>query len=788
VNYKKNTSSLKNKTAINRPCSVCQKIGHIKTDCPVAEARAIRATHVPVHFSRKPRQSAHVVTLSQKKSINSPLNFPIFSEITPEQPKRVVIDFASLVKKANRNEAEPNQDIDSESSDIVSKKSFLKRIAASYIEFCARLELRFFVWTAFALVVLLLVPYPAFSYYQKLRHDSNYLVSESVNAFLSLQSSTAAALATNLPQAQLDLNVALNSFGNVEAMIEKEHRALIYIASILPVVGEKVVSRQHILAAGHMVALGNTYLVKGIGEAAASSSKADFLERMNILKIHIRGAVPQYQNALMELAQVKSQTLPVEYQNSFADFKVLFAGLIGDLQKMTSVITGLETVLGSDSPRRYLLVFQNHHELRPTGGFIGSMAILDVQRGKIMNLEVPPGGSYDLQGQLDTFVKPPLPLQIANPRWEFQDANWFPDFPASAQKIAWFYKHSRDSTVDGVIAVNASVLERILKVIGPLQNDHYQLQLTAADALEKLQTEVETGEDKALNRPKAIIGDVFHQLINNAGVINSGQIISLVSELGTALTQKEIQIYTVDSAAQKKFSELGWTGEITATLPTQDYLMVVNTNLGGAKSDARITDEIEHQAVVQPDRSIVDTVIIRRKHSGNPSDALYGRPNNSYVRVYVPEGAEIINASGFVYPEEESFKVPEKWYTDDEDLKTHETERGFHVGSGTRITNEFNKTVFGNWITTKAGEDTEVWFTYKLPFFVTAPPSRYSLLVQKQSGTNSNFSTQIIYPDGWSPIWRNRDDAEIGTNGLRWADTLTTDELFGVVMSQNSIY
>lgn len=791
-----------------RRCSVCKQLGHRKIECPHIEARADRKLgHIPVQISSQPITSPHVVSISKDPRPIS--DIPVFTEISAPVMSHTVVQWEDLIKPAIESDrGEYEQDIvQPPSKPQISWKITIRRqyqkIEDSLREWRSRLSPRQFGLATSLLVLLILTPFPAVSYYQKLRTDTNVLVENSVNAFLSLQSSTAAVLNTNLPQAQYDLNAALASFSQAEAILEREHRALVYVASLLPVVGDKVSSRSHILTAGHEVAIGNAYLVKGISEVSASST-ADTVERLNIFKIHLRGAIPKYETALLELASVKPESLPVEYQNSFSDFRLLFTALVGDLKNMNSVLSGIETMLGSDQPKRYLVLFQNHHELRATGGFIGSVAIVDVQRGKITNLEVPPGGSYDFQGQLDTFVKPPLPLQIANARWELQDSNWYPDFPASAQKAAWFYEHSRHETIDGVIAVNATVLERLLRALGPIKNDQYNLVLTAESGLESLQTIVETGPDKANNQPKAVIGAIVNQLFASNIALEPSQVVPLITQLAESLTQKEIQIYATDEQVQEKFSTLGWTGEIAQTTLNQDYLMVVNTNLGGAKTDARITDEIEHQTVVQTDGSILDTVIIRRKHNGDPNSALYGRPNSSYLRVYVPKGAELVKAGGFIYPEEERFKVPEKWYKIDSDLTNREIERGFHVESGTRLTEEFGKTVFGNWITTKAGEETEVWLTYKLPFRLAAenkstnsateavakimgrsvPASRYTLLVQKQSGTNTTFSTQIIYPDNYTPIWRNREDYELGTNGARWENTLKNDELFGVVVKE----
>lgn len=68
----------------------------------------------------------------------------------------------------------------------------------------------------------------------------------------------------------------------------------------------------------------------------------------------------------------------------------------------------------------------------------------------------------------------------------------------------------------------------------------------------------------------------------------------------------------------------------------------------------------------------------------------------------------------------------------------------------------------------------------------STPASRYTLLIQKQSGTTTNFSTQVIYPEKYNPLWWNRSDVEIGTNGLRWSGILKNDELFGLVVKQTN--
>ncbi len=663
---------------------------------------------------------------------------------------------------------------------------------------------------AYAVLSLLLViglPFPAVSYYEQISADSARVVDESTNAFLSLQSSTIAALQSNLGQAKSDLNNALQSFAAAEGIVERDHKLLAYVAGMLPVVGKQVSSRQHLLRAGQHLALGNTYLVKGI-DTVSTDATAQFTDRLTILGTHLRSAVVQYEAALIDLAAIDVRALPSEYQASFEEFKLLYAVFIDDMKDLKDLTDTIATMFGSHEFKRYLVLFQNHHELRPTGGFMGSFAVVDVQKGKILNIDVPAGGTYDIKGQVDVYLKPPLPLQLSNKRWEFQDANWFPDFAASAEKSAWFYERGRKTTVDGVIAVNATVLERLLRVMGPVENEKYHLVLDAETALTSIQEEVEFGEEKKQNRPKAIISELLSQLLTGITEVDNASLVRMLGELHEAMEEKEIQVYMRDQSTQEKLRSFGWTGELVGSRPGQDYLMVVNTNVQGAKTDAKIQQAIHHEAQVREDGRVTVTVRVERQHQGEPGDPLYGVNNVSYMRLYVPEGAELIEVEGFSFPPEDLFKVPEKWYVDDPDLVALEANERIDRKSGTRITTEFGKTVFGTWTIIPPGEKRVVVFTYVLPFRVArvaADPtpdtsfqkwktvffeagqteaSRYSLITQKQSGAHSRFTSIVTYPEHWRPVWKTDDTVTLLLNGFQVDRVDVDDEVVGVVMEK----
>jgi len=659
-----------------------------------------------------------------------------------------------------------------------------------------------FAYGVATVLILAGLPFPALAYYQNIKNTSSRLVEKSTDAFVALQSSTVAALQSNILQAENDLNTALNAFGEADDIINKDHQALQYVAKMLPIIGKQISSRENLLSAGHFLALGNTYLIKGADEVERNKIMP-LTDKLNLFARYLNSSIPQYEAALRDLSAVNSEVLPVEYQASFKDFKVLFAAFINDMKDMVELSKSVDEVFGGEQFKRYLVVFQNNHEIRPTGGFIGSFGILDVQKGKVLNFDIPGGGSYDLKGQLDTYLKPPLPLQLSNSRWEFQDANWFPDFKTSAKKLEWFYQHSRNSTVDGVIAVNASVLERLLRVLGPVESRSTSSTLSSENVLDSLQKKVEVDYDKEKNKPKEILGTLANDFSGQIKNLDKVKVVGLLTELNEALVQKEIQLYFNDEKLETKIQAFGWSGGIFPAVETQDYVMVVNTNLQGQKSDAKIEQTLEHQAEILTDGTVVDTLIIRRVHSGTAGEMFYGANNVNYLRVYIPEGAELLDAGGFNYPPEDAFYVPEKNYLDDIDLAKVEQEVSIDSKTGTRITNEFGKTAFGNWVITPPGEKSEIYFKYKLPFKINmetklttlesvknvfgmngSESSKYSLVIQKQSGVISDFATSVIYPEGWQPAWKLNEQMKLAKNGATFAGSLVKDEIFGVVMKK----
>lgn len=818
-----------------RVCSYCKKAGHNKSTCPEFLSSQRREKPAPAamkffihHVSYDSSPSAHVVDLKTNKSdpwkkiyseapTDSPTPLYHFYHERPvmvaekTEPARLYqnqkpfaaadkTDFKIEPAKPKKEKmSRPRRDYFAGARRILQNTG---NAATGAIARVAKPNFNRVVVGAAVLILLVAAPLQARSYVQSLKYTTAAVAGNSTEGFMALQESTASLLAADSQQAEQTLNRAVEKFDQAVSAMENNHRWLQKILTFIPYVSDEVQSRQKLVTAGASIASGNAFLLRGLN-AGREQSQATLTDRIEIINRYLKAAVPDYQKALRDLTAVKPDVLPLEYQASFKDFRVLFTALVNDLNSLSQLGDTLKEIFGGTGLRRYLVVFQNEHEIRPTGGFIGSFALLDVKDGKIVKMTIPAGGSYDLQGQLTEYLEPPTPLLLANKRWEFQDANWFADFPASAEKLLWFYRKSRNLTADGVIAVNSSVLTRLLTITGPLNDSARGLTLTADNAVSAIQKIVEEGPEKKANKPKQILSDLAPQFISYLENISPSDVLPLLTNLQEALEQKEIQAYFTDAVAQNSVEQYGWSGKILPAGNSQDYLMVVNTNIQGMKSDANITQTISHQALIQPDGSVIDTVTVTRSHAGVGAEKLYAQPNIDYLRVYVPAGAKLLGASGFSWPDESKFRAPESYAKSDETLLAAEKEIGYDPISGTRITEEFGKTAFGNWLIVEPGAVGQAQFVYLLPFktnlktdaveqwkklfSASAPTADYQLIAQRQSGVDSTLESQVIFPDGWKPVWNEGNNMTLAANGAQIAGhDFTSDEIFSLITEQTN--
>jgi hypothetical protein len=498
------------------------------------------------------------------------------------------------------------------------------------------------------------------------------------------------------------------------------------------------------------------------------------------------------------LDMINLDDIPEEQRTRFVELKKGLPEINKFVASFSEEEKILSDVLGGNGPRKYLFLFQNNQEMRATGGFIGTYAVLDIADGNVKSFFV--DGIFNPDGQLREKIIPPAPIQKISAAWSLHDSNWFPDFPKSAEKAAWFYEKTGGPTVDGVITMTPTVMQKLLEITGPIEMPEYEMTIDKDNFLENIQNEVEVDYDKELNQPKKILADLAPKILDRIfNVRNISDLTKTLDVLLTSLNEKHILIYSKNYNVEKMLSDNGWSGEVLNT--QKDYLSVINTNINGYKTDGVIDEKIEHKAEIQTDGSIIDTVSITRHHNGGdtPYD-WWNKVNADYMRVYVPKGSKLIRASG----QTNEFESPPIDYhalgfKKDAQVGMEEDSMTIDKENGTRIYEDSDKTVFANWVYVSPKESVTMSYSYLLPFkldtnLTTKPADTYSLLAQKQSGSvGSQFSSQIVYPDLYQIIWKypNETVSDFSTGvekseGVELKSDLKTDKFIGVAFEKNN--
>ncbi|MBU1166853.1 DUF4012 domain-containing protein [Patescibacteria group bacterium] len=638
--------------------------------------------------------------------------------------------------------------------------------------------------------------------------DTKSKVLGSANVAYQYADSAAGSLGeSDFDMASYKFAVASERFFSSKQDIDNISRGLTQVLAIIPG-GNQVTSGENLLLAGGNFATAGEYAAKAMepfssfedsfeaiksqeGEQERKTSldgeDESLTDALTLSTDNLRVALSKLKEAEKNLESVNTDKLPADIAPKIKLIKDKTPGLIQSLEYFLSYTDTILEILGSDTYKRYLILFQNNAELRATGGFIGTYGLMDLNEGKITNLKVE--GPYNIDGQLTENIISPEAMHLINSRFYMRDANWFPDFPTSARKVSSLHEKAGGPSVDGVMAFNAEIIIELLRLTGPVEIPEYGLTITAENFREETQREVELSYDKELNRPKKFISDLIPKVLKKVLELEKKDWLQVVMLMTSLLDNEEIMIYFFDKDLQKRIEEMGWDGALKQD--TDDYLNVVISNIGGGKTDAVIDQNIEAKVDILPDGSIINEVNLTRTHNGDKNNFWTRVKNVSYVRFYVPKGSELLEAEGFDTETYNQLVPNDEGAKPDPLLAETEGQAIIHDASETRVYQETGKTVFGNFMNVEAGKAHQVKLRYKLPFKIDLSlkdaAAEYSFLFEKQSGAKpSEVNLSISYPMNYFVSWDYLTEADMQKSFRRLQGNfvLDKDKIFAVIFSK----
>jgi len=310
----------------------------------------------------------------------------------------------------------------------------------------------------------------------------------------------------------------------------------------------------------------------------------------------------------------------------------------------------LSQLLGMEKPMKYLILFQNNMELRPTGGFIGSFATITFDKGRMSEIVV--SDVYSADGQLKGHVDPPgaIRIHLGEGGWFMRDANWDPSFPDSATKIEWFLNKEVGTEVDGVIAIDLSFVKSILKIIGPINLIDYNKIISSENLYTTTQEEVESDFFPGSIKKESFMTSLSRQLIAELQSIKDDKYFVLFKEVYNMLEERHLQIFLHDFNAQESIKSLGYSGDVDMNSNCglrcfSDKYSLIDANLGVNKSNYYIKRSQEINLEVSKQKITHELFVTYENLASEAvgSSGFY----KSYTRLLLPINANILGVRSY---------------------------------------------------------------------------------------------------------------------------------------------
>lgn len=455
------------------------------------------------------------------------------------------------------------------------------------------------------------------------------------------------------------------------------------------------------------------------------------------LEVH---SFDKLREANLHLQKIQPELFPTDIAADLGKMKKALSEVLSLLDEAEYLFPKVLSLIGEDYPRTYVVLLQNSSEARATGGFIGSLAFVTFNDGWLKNITFK--DVYEFDGQFFQDVPPPPGIEKISAQFRLRDANYWPDFPTSAKQIAWFLDKEKGPGIDGVFAVTDTFIKDLLGLTGPISVPNIAVPITKENFSELMSFLVESKVDKA--QPKSVLfafADEFLKKMKPALLEPKGVQLVLKN-----MKERQILAFSFHDDIQSLFSYFGVDGTMydsTSLKGIQDYLLVAHTAIGANKSDQYIEEKLKHDTQVNDEGEIIDHISITRKHlwteqletrlfsflkkvTGKDVDEsvayILGKGNNSdYIRIYVPEGAEIQAVDGIKR----------------EDIDTYQ---------------DLGKTVFAFVMNVVPGEEKTVTIKYGLANTLATTTNKkefipYYLVMEKQPGGKNTEVIKTVSSD-----------------------------------------
>ncbi|MBP6882304.1 MAG: DUF4012 domain-containing protein [Candidatus Levybacteria bacterium] len=319
------------------------------------------------------------------------------------------------------------------------------------------------------------------------------------------------------------------------------------------------------------------------------------------------------------------------------------AGKLDTYQKsITFVLNTLETypkLLGFDGKKKYIILFQNNAELRAGGGFIGSFALVNLDKAKLSGIKI--YDVYDADGQLKTPLDPPFEFAryLGSTNLFMRDSNYSIDFPTGASEVARMLNLEIGEKVDGVISIDNTFLSELIGITGSLTVPDYNEVLTKDNFYTKTQAYAQKDFFPGSTKKKDFLRSVQESLMakfENGGIPEQKLLL-----LATKMTEEKHLLFAFpESSVQKLFTLNNASSSIVERRKAVDssyldFIGLSEENLGENKANRFLKRTLEQKVSIDGEGTVTERFDVTYKNISEAKTE-YGGDYEAYVRLITP--------------------------------------------------------------------------------------------------------------------------------------------------------
>jgi len=333
-------------------------------------------------------------------------------------------------------------------------------------------------------------------------------------------------------------------------------------------------------------------------------------------------------------------------------------------------------ILWDKKEKKYLVVFQNADEIRPTGWFMWSMWIVHLYKWKITKFETSDVYAYEWNLKKADYLKLKSPEWInkITPILWLRDANYSIKYSNSSENIK-FFMNKAWYDLDWIVYINNTLVEDFLKLTWNISFTKIweDIRYNNFSQIMSLLVESKKYKDWTIWTPKQVLFDFIDEFKQR--LVKDWKYLSYINIILNDILKREIVVYSFSPKENEllKNLSLNWYIDYSSSL---DFAYPVFTSISWNKSDRYINRSYEKKVkeiswcnfdtslkislthnLTLDDEDILKNLI--NKYQITNKDTMYIQwtwDNWEYVKVLLPKEAIIENNPDYVIEETEKFK------------------------------------------------------------------------------------------------------------------------------------